>query len=317
VSFSYANMQWVDHNEGRRYPFTVESTLADVTDTLVIPNEFIVGLYLSVHYGLNVDPAKFFLSSLGNFATGFGIVVSYNADSGPVPVATANISRAAYSPGQSYRLTGLGDFLDATGVIQLGSLDNIDQQPSGLFSFAFEAARLETDAVRPMIRGISSLRIQSGASLSDRLYGDIVLVAGENMRLTIVQEEDEDPQIVFDAIEGEGLNENCVCEDDPTQFPPIRTINGIPPTANGEFTLLGSSCLEVTELTNGLQLVDTCSEPCCGCTELETITAQLEQFNRQATTLENFLNSLESRVTTMDSVVLGSRIGDRSCITCE
>lgn len=318
MTIGIRNLEWQDHNGQRNYPFTAEASLQDSTGTFEIPADFIVSLYLAVHFGLNVDPAQFFLRSLSNYATGFGLVVGYNSSSeGPVDVATANIARAAFVSGQSYRLTGIGDFIDATGHVTLGSLDNLEDQPGGRFSFDFEDARLETDAVRPMIRGISSLRVDNNGELSDRITGPVTLVAGTNMRLTLVQAAGEDPQIVYDAIEGEGLSETCICEDDPDQAPALRTINGIPGTAEGDFTLLGNDCLVATGISNGLRLQDICSEPCCGCTELEIVTSQLEQFSRQATTLENFLVSLEARVTTMDMVVLGSRLGDRSCISCE
>ena len=215
-----------------------------------------------------------------------------------------------------YRLTGIGDFLDATGSITIGRIDGIDDQPAGLFNFDSSGSRLETDVVKPLIRTISSIRVRNGTSLSDHLYGTLILDAGTNMRITAVQSAGEDTRIVFDAIEGEGLNEECVCEDD-EDLPPIRTINGIPGTVAGDFTILGNNCLVPVTISNGLRLDDVCSEPCCGCKELETITQQLEQFGRQATTLENFLVDLQARVTQMDQVVLGARLGDRGCVTCE
>ena len=122
--------------------------------------------------------------------------------------------------------------------------------------------------------------------------------------------------IVFDAIDGAGLNNNCICVDN-SLGSCIQTIDQIGPTPDGDFTVLGSDCLTVQPITNGIQLVDSCSQPCCGCTELETVTQALAQFGAQATTLENFLVSLEARVTQMDQVVLGSTLGDRGCIQCQ
>lgn len=308
------NLQWLDHNSERRYPFTIESTLQDVTGAFELPDDFIVGLKLGTHSGLTIDPGKFFLRSLGNFASGFGIVIGYDAAGGPVNVATANIARAAFSEYTEYRLVGLGDFLDATGTVVLGDLANIDEQPAGQFTFDLTGARLETDVVYPLIRGISSIQAQTGVDLSNKLYGDIVLQAGTNMRLTVVEVSGQDPVIVFDAIDGEGLNEECVCEDDPDLAPPIRTINGIPGTSDGDFTFIGNECLSIAAVTNGLRFSDICSLPCCGCEELEIITAQLEQFAAQANTLNIFLTNLEARVTQTDQVILGARLGDQGCI---
>lgn len=316
MTIEIRNLQWADHNTERSYPLTIEATKQDVTASFELPDDFIVALYLAAPSELNIDPGKFYISSIGNFTSGFGVTISYDAVGGPQKVATANIARSAFSEYSTFRLTGVDTFLNATGSIMLGKVDNIDQQPPGEFTFDLAGARLETDVVRPNIRALSSLRVQNGADLSRILTGHVVIKAGTNQRITVVQEAGEDPEIVFDAIQGEGLNEECVCEDDEDQAPCIRTLNGIPGTAGGDFSLLGFDCLKVQPITNGLQLVDTCSCPCCGCVELEIVTEKAQELAQLARTFEISLTNLESRVTQMDQVVLASRLGDQGCIDC-
>ena len=135
--------------------------------------------------------------------------------------------------------------------------------------------------------------------------------AGRNTRFRPVIESGKDPIVNWDAIDGAGLTEYCICDEG--LAPPIRTVNGIPPDGAGNFRFLGNDCLEIERGSNSLTLKDVCSEPCCGCKELEAVTSALESFGERATTLENFLVSLEARVTQMDLVVLGSRLGDRGC----
>ena len=101
----------------------------------------------------------------------------------------------------------------------------------------------------------------NGTETSEPLTGHIVLTAGSNMRLTPILVEGQDPQIRFDAISGEGLIELCVCSDEVEIGPPIRVINSVAPLPNGDFTLLGNDCLEITPLEHGLQLIDKCSAP--------------------------------------------------------
>jgi hypothetical protein len=127
--------------------------------------------------------------------------------------------------------------------------------------------------------------------------------------------EGEDPQIIFNAIEGEGLTEECICEDEVTAQC-VRTINGIPPAANANFTFIGNDCLEITPITNGVELADVCSAPCCGCEELEAVNSQITRFGDGVVTLEGFVNRLGAEVQTMSTNVLGSRIGDRGCVEC-
>lgn len=310
---SLQNLEWLNHNSQRKYPLADTATGEDTTGSFDLPEDLILALYLPIHAGLTVDPGRFYLKSLGVFATGVGITIGYSPSAGsPVNIATALINRDGHVLYQDYSLGGVGDFDDTVGRIVIGSFDRLDEQPEGFFNFDFEEGRLDVDTIRPQIRGVQSIQVRNGGDVSQRLYGDIELVAGTNIRLTPIVVAGQDPQIQIDAIDGEGLTEECVCEDG-SDGPPIRTINGIPPTAAGDFSVLGDECIETTAIQNGIRLVDLCSQPCCGCTELERITEDLEQFGSQATTLANFVNRLESSVTNFDAVVLGSVLRDKSC----
>lgn len=309
------NLEWLNLNSQRAYPVTMDSSQQDVTGSFQLPTDFLVTLRLPISAGLNIVPGNFFIKSVANYATGFGIVVGYNGTGGPVAVASALIARAAFTPYSQYALGGVGDFAGCNGYIVLGKLDSIDQQPAGLFNFDINGARLEPDCIVPTVSGLNGLIIVNGTDVSNLITGNVRLTAGANFRITPIITSGQDPQLVFDAIEGVGLTETCVCEGDTTAVP-IATINGEAGTANGNFVVLGDNCLQVIPITNGIQIKDVCSQPCCGCQELQTITQALEEFGAQATTLENFLTSLESSVQNMDQIVLGSKLGDAGCNTC-
>ena len=305
MAFRNWNLEWLNLNAQRAYPLAADATATDQTASFELPPDFIVAMYLPIHSGLSVQPGRFFVKTIGAYASGYNVVIGYAADSGNIAVATALISKSTFTPNQSYALGGIGDFADTVGRIVIGSLDNIEQQPAGQFEFSLTGGRLETDVVRPMIRGVSSLQAQNGGSLSEKLYGTIVVTAGKNMRITAVPgNDDNDPQLIFDAIEGAGLTSECACAEIANSVP-IRTINGIPPTSDGDFSLLGDDCIQLDPIDNGLQLTDDCSKPCCGCTELATVTTTLTQLATQANTLENFLAGLESRISAM-SLLLSS-----------
>jgi hypothetical protein len=325
VVIGIQNLEWLNHNGQRAYPITADSTQSSADGGLSIPRDFIVSMYLPVHWGHNIDTTKFHISQISNYPTGFSITIGYQSSvisgDGTVTTSTVNVastlvSKATHTENMSYNLSGMGDFVDSKGHIVIGDLANLEKENAGNFSFDLVGARLEPDVVRPSIRGVMSLQAQNGSQLSEELYGHVRLKAGNNFRITPIVEKDQDPILVLSAIEGKNLNEDCDCFD---QDPPsIKTINGIPPDQSGNFTFLGNDCLTIEGRTNGLEFKDICSEPCCGCTELEVITKALEDFGAKATTLENFLVSLEARSTQMDQVVLGSRIGDRGCdIACD
>jgi len=304
---------WLNANAVRSYPFCDDATQTDTTGAFSLPKSLIVELRLSVHAGLEVDPSRFHLKSLGVFGAGVSLVVGYDNGATSVPVASAMIPRDSVTARNlPFRLSGLGDFYDAVGHVVIGRLDDLDQQPAGQWEFSLAGARLEQDAIVPNIRGVTSISVRNGLETSGPFYGDIVFQAGKNMRIT-ANVAGGLATLVFDAVRGEGLNEEPQCPH-AAAGTAIKTINGIPPSPDGNFTLLSQSeCLDLQPITAGLKLADKCSEPCCGCKELEIVTQAMMQFGDQATTLENFLVSLEARVTQMDQVVLGSRLGDRGC----
>ena len=309
-------MEWLNANSQRRYPLTDDSSGVDDSTTFALPTDFLLEVDLPISSAFNVDPSRFFLKQVAAYATGYSVVIGYQPASGDaVNVASALISRGTHERYTTYALGGIGDYADTVGKVVIGNLDNITNQPEGVFTFSLANARIEPDGVRPIIRGVTSISVLNGVDQSERLYGDIQLVAGQNVQIVPIIVEGEDPILRISAIDGEGLIEDCECEDNETS-PPIRRINGIPPTPGGDFTLLGNTCMEIKGIENGLQLVDTCSEPCCGCEELEAITRDLEAFGSKARTLENFLTRLEGSVTQMDMVVLGSKLNDQGCLQC-
>jgi hypothetical protein len=248
------------------------------------------------------------------FSTGLNIVLGYWDNASGITVASATIAFSSHSEYKTYSLIGEGDFLDCAGKVVLGKLDELSSLPAGAYDFTYSATNVDSDAIRLMLRGVSSISLVNGNTTTKRLQGDIAFVAGSNMLLessTI----NGVTSITFNAIKGEGLNVDCNCEDDDNIPSCVRTINGTEPTEGGDLSFVGDSCLSITAVANGLQLTDTCSKPCCGCTELEAVTTDLVRFGESATSLTNFLNRLEGSVNRMNLTVLGSRIGDSgSCL---
>jgi hypothetical protein len=311
-----ANLSWQGLNSQRHYPLRSDAVTIDTTGSFTLPDSFLLALDIPVSSGLDVNPWQFFIQTIGVFGSGFQIVVGYQPASGPaVSVATASVPAATHVPGNTYPLGGIGNFTDTVGKVTIGELDEINQQPSGVFTFDTVGAPIEADCVRPIIRGVSGILVSTGTESSDLLYGDIELIADSNMQITTVIVEGQNPQIVFSAVQGEGLSQTCDCVGNETGQP-IYRINGVPPTPAGDFTLLGNDCLQVTGIQNGLKLNDLCSQPCCGCAELEAITADLERFQSQEATLQAFVNSLSTSVQTMDLTILGSKLSDTGCGVC-
>jgi hypothetical protein len=305
------NLQWLNHNAQRAYPLTDRATKVDTTGTIVLPDSFIVSLYLPVSASADVAPSNFFIRSVLIAPTGFNITVGYSDGKTTVDVAAANIVRSNYAPNRSYALGGIDTFSDSVGQIVIGQLDEIDSLPPGFYTFEPAATAIEPDAIRPMLRAVTSLQIINDAEISDNIYGHVTLVAGTNIRIDVSNTENT-AEITINAISGQNLNHDCLCNI-PDIGDCIRCINGVCST-DGTFTFAQDSCISITPITNGLSFKDTCASPCCGCTELDAVTTQLNRFGDGVTTLQNFVTRLGSEVTQMSLVVLGSRMAD--CSSC-
>lgn len=304
------NSQWLAQNETRSYPIVDWASKEDTTGTIVLPNSFLLYMHLPVHAGLDVQPEKFYLKSLLISPTGYTLTVGYDdGSSSPPSVAVTSIARSSHREFRSYALVGIDDFDDSVGFVVVGRLADVDALSAGFYSFAPAASALEVDVIRPNIRGLTSITVVNGADRSDRLYGDIELVARDNMRIAVSTVEGEPPRITFSAIRGEGLNDECACADEDTSTP-VRFINGIPPGPDSNFKLVGDNCITISPIVNGLKLTDACSQPCCGCTELNAVLSQLDRFADGEATLRAYVNNLVAATAQLSSVILSSRVGN-------
>lgn len=313
------NLEWLNHNSQRNYPLADDASGYDSTGTFQIPDDFLVQLDIPIHSAMDMDPAKFFVRQIVAASTGYSIIVSYQGADGIQDVASSHIPTVSHTTEyKTYSLGGIEPFDDTAGKVTINNLGGINKQPAGVWNFDVDGSRISVDTVRPIIRGVQSLRVSAsgGGSESTRLYGDVELVAGDNIQLLPVISSGSS-KIVISAIDGEGTVEPCVCEGDADDLPCIKTINGVSPTPAGEFNFIGDDCLQFTGGTNAVSVEDQCCAPCCGCTELESITKDLERFLQEKTNLQIFVQDLKSSVTEMNLTVLGARLGDKGCITCE
>jgi len=317
MPLSQWNLEFLNHNAQRSYPLTDESTKTDTTNSFIIPDDFIVGFGLPVSTAMDMESGRFFIRQLGAFASGYQLTIAYDTGTEINDVGTALIPSTGVNRNTAFAVGGIEPFDDIVGKVVVGRVDTISEQPTGLYTFNLEDTRFEPAVIQPMIRSLTGLRVSNASgTTSDVFYGDIELIAGANMQISTISSSSE-TQIIFSALDGEGTVETCVCEGEAAEIPCIKTINGISPTTDGNFNFIGDDCLTFTSTESGVKVTDSCCAPCCGCEELEAITRDLELFNTQRGELTLFVNTLASEATTFGTTVLGARLGDRRCLTCE
>lgn len=282
------NLEWLNLNSGRAFPFKEDATRIDATGAITLPNTVVVDFVMVVP---DTESTLFYLRQLmysGNLLT---LVIG--SDTGTL--VSLSLDVAAHTANTAYTVRGQGSAYGIIGRIVIGDLTELSALvPPGNYNFDSAATAFEARTVRPDIRALNSLIVvDADNNESDPITGPVRLVAGANIRLTVV--EGDVTSIRIDAVNNPDYDEACDCEDGVVVLPPILTINGVPST-NGDFDISGgSACIQVTTENGKIVITDTCSKPCCGCPEQEFNTQRLALADATIARLEAILAQLGSR----------------------
>ncbi len=287
-------VEWLNANAGRAYPFRENSSRVPVDGSgnpitaAALPNYVVVDAVIAVP---NALAAGLYVHRVT--AVGTTVAFVLRSIAGDLDVATVAASGGTHVFGQAYPVVGIGDWFDIRGWMVLGDIARIPEDiPPGTYTYPPDALRLEPRTVRPSLQGVRSLRVETLGELSTPLYDNVTLVAGENVRF---EYDDEANAIVVHAEPNESYREDCECEEALTAATNIvRTVNGIPIE---DVIIEGDgSCVEIRVEGNKVIISDKCSEPCCGCPELELVTESVKVIERSLSTLEEFSSKLAERV---------------------
>jgi len=298
------NLEWLNLNANRSYPFHEDTTRMDSTGAVTIPDSLIVDLAFTLPADVS---DTYHLSKVVFSGSSLTLIIS---DDAPSIVTSITVDMGAHTTNDGYNLIGQGDYTDARGRIALGDLTNLHMNLiEGIYEFTPESTVFESSVVRPDIRAVRALRvINAGGGASEDINGVIELIAGSNVRLVYVPATSTQPAgIRIDAISGEGLNQECECDKMYVPPPAIRTINGVAADGSGDFAIESpDGCLQISPALNGIEFDDKCSKPCCGCVELAFIQSNLNSLSVSTTTLASRADLLESNQINFYNNVLGS-----------
>lgn len=314
MSVETYNLGWLPLNEQRAYPLAESASRTDTTGTFKLPDSFLVALYVTLDAKAPTDPLAFYVSRVVNSPGVVVVTVSHWDGATAAEFGSFSVPSATHAEFDPYQITVKEAFAGSSARAVVGLLSEMRIAPAGAFGFGPEAGRLDPDCVRPSLRGLADLVVVNGSDVSEPITGRVTLVAGTNMRISIAAGPTE-TTVRFDAVQGEGLFADCGCADDDALAPCVRTISGVSADSTGNIDLVSGECVDIAPSGNGLVLSDTCAKPCCGSAQLEAITTDLQRIASQQTSLSNFVNRLETLITGLNMVVLGSRLGDEGCTT--
>ena len=276
------NLDFLNTNSLRNYPIKEGKTRTSTNGVFVIPNDFAVDMQIAASYDAT---KRFYISKLSNFDDSISIEISDNND---VLVGSFLIVADNHWQYKDYFLTPTEVYKGSTGILTVTNLKSIKAAPSGTFTFDMSTTELEARVSVPAQKSVN--RIAFINTNGDVFYttGDVKIVARTNLRFKV--DEEDDNMIIIDAGDGLGLNTEC---DNPRKC--IKTINGIPPDEDYNFTLDFSDCATLTPIpaNTGLLLEDICCKPCMGCNDIEELTTRLMTTENGLITLRQYYSDLE------------------------
>ena len=312
---------WLNTNSLRNYPLSQSASCLSSDGSMLIPDDLFVDLKIAVPYITGLSPARFYISSITVFPTGFvfeiGCMLSttYTKDianvavSAPIPFTTAPYSSISIKGTPSnYSSDASVDLSQIIGTVVIGNPESIKNK-TGVNYFNFNAGCLEPNTVSIGTKRLSGVKAVSSGSTTSLLTGQLILASGSNHTIKV-----QNNRVTFNAIDGGGLSSDCQCNDI-TLDSCIKTINGVGSDDIGNITISGGDCITVTNESgaNGITLADSCAKPCCGCNELTVVATDVDSLISQLNTLANQIAILSGNVTSLQNTCLASSVDPSSC----
>jgi hypothetical protein len=293
--------EWLNANSVRAYPLSESATRIDELGYIKIPDSLIVSASITIHP--DFASYVFFVSKLNITSETAQVTISCQGTSGTPEVVCTVTAKVDDGLNQVFEIVGSGNLSSITGNITLGDIQQAASEAMGNFNFTPELAPFEPTVVYVSLPALNYVTAYNGSRLVGTFDNVLALRAGENVRLTYVNNN----TIRIDAIAGLNNPEDCTGK---APAPPcIKTINGIAPDSNGNFVINGGECIDIQPGNASITVSDTCSKSCCGCVELESLVTALSQLESQYQSLRDQINTVQTQQSQMISNLVANLAG--------
>ena len=301
--------EWLNANSSRAYPISERCTRMDTYSSIKLPDSLIVDASMSIHSAL--ASSVFYVSKISVSIYAVNIEISRIEPDGAISIVggiSAPISGGNYVP---YSFTGIQENQSITGTITVGELDQALTEISGVVDFAYTSTAFENTIANVSLPMIRRVDVYNGISKIGEFTDILKLKAGRNIELSYI----DSHTVRIDAIDGLNTTDPDLCPVTKYIGPCIKTINGIPPDASGNFIITGGECIVVTPennvsnsgtVGNSITISDVCSKSCCGCGELEDLVNGLRSVETQIQTLRSNISAVESNTSKMLGNIMGA-----------
>jgi hypothetical protein len=276
------SLDWTDLNSLRRYPLREGTSALSTDEHFSIPDTLLVDLTLCASSNV---ARRFFISKIFNKLTSLTIEISDDLN---IVVGVFEATKAEHTQDKDYYLAPSNSYAGANGKMTIGTFEDLQTQPAGIFYFLKSAAEFEPRTVVPGLQGIDRITFIDTLNGQYSLSGDVTLVSRSNLSFSYSED-----KVLLDAGDNLGLNNQCAITNC------VKSINGVvPDPTSGDISLLGISCLNIySEAQYTLSMEDTCCTPCSGCDDLETLTTRLASLENKFIDLKGTYNDVNSQLT--------------------
>ena len=319
--------EFADLNLHRVYPLTDESGGKDTTDTFVLPTALITDIYLCAPNLPQVDKTKFFIQNILIRRFFIDITLGYLDPAVNRPLGVfKNISTTAplhtsydFVPSEQQTSDQFTPLFHMTGQITIGD----PAEAIGLLgSWSFSQADPEHSTFITSTRVAKGLLNVQYISINDRLFtGNVRLREVTNIDLDVDQrvvDGELETVITLNASLAAGSTLQLANDEDVLNAlidrfgRPVRTINGMVPDSERNFSLLGADCTTVDPSgDHGVTISNPCANPCCDeDVNINNILDSISNLNLRYAQLKSFYDAASATLNNQQNklLVLGAEV---------
>lgn len=336
--------EWLDGNMHRNYPIA-DSCTCEASSGVVLPSSFLVDMDINVP--LTSDSTaneRFFVSAILRHGAYVTVEISFHTGAGtdvvcarsdPISLTIRNTNPITGDSGNNIpsRTITLAPVAVAdtdykwleslTGSLVVGTC--VDMQDIGNLTFPYQRNSQEVSTilsvrVHLVDAGITSITAIGTDGTESVIRNNMKIQAGEGVDFEVGTDSNGTPVLLvkriadtYEVSSGYTSVEQVIDAVFTQIGQPITTINGLPPTEDGNFEISGDDCTTVTESgEHSLFIQNPCAKPCCTDDTPEDVEAAIATLTEGEARLQEYYQSISTLVNSLQAKLASLIVSGRS-----